>query len=450
MTTRHALVLTVLMLAAACGSDTSGPGTSTDTTVAAVVVTGASGASTTLLPGVTSQLSAAATNAAGATLTGKSFAWSSSNTGVATVSADGLVTALAPGMSTVSAVSEGKTGTHSVVVNSVPVQGPATVTISGSLSAQVGQTSQLSAVVKDGSGAVLTDVPVAWTSSDAALIGVDASTGIVTPVRIGSVSITATAGGKSSTVTFNSALAPYTFNFSPTTSAADQQIIRDGVLYGTAFQKATFTLGIQAPTVITTATTAPGCNNGGSAAFTGAGTIVFCVGNPGWLNNGPVSREKIVQHELFHVWQFENRWIGTPASGATWIIEGAAELMGYRGLAARNILPIGTTIGCMVKQVADFAMQQPPGLPPLIQVESAQSFQTTVGPLYAQSLLAVDQLTATQGLSALQTYTTSIAAGTQFPVAFSNAFGTTLNNFYAQFPAYRAAQPVPPNYQCAL
>src|SRR5207244_3346091 len=105
-------------------------------------------------------------------------------------------------------------------------------------------------------------------------------------------------------------------------------IIRDGVLYAQAFQKASLTRGIQQATVVSGVLSATGCNLGGAAAFTGLGTVTFCLGNPGWNNNGPIMKQKIVQHETFHVWQFENKWTGNAATaGATWLVEGAAELM---------------------------------------------------------------------------------------------------------------------------
>jgi hypothetical protein len=272
----------------------------------------------------------------------------------------------------------------------------------------------------------------------------------VSPIRIGSVTITAAAGATTATTPFASSLNPYTFSFSGG-SATDQQIIRDGILYAHTFHKTIFNRVITQPTTITGTTSASGCSQGGAAAFTGSRAITFCLGNPGWSNNGPILKQKIVQHELFHVWQFEYHWLGNPATaGATWVIEGSAELLGFRGIDAKGLLPIATAIGCQIKQVADFAQQSPPGLPALSSVESATAFQNTVGPLYSQSMLAMDQLTATGGLVALKTYTDAIAAGTASSTAFQTSFGMSMSNFYSQFPAYRQGQPVPGAYQCGV
>jgi hypothetical protein len=177
--------------------------------------------------------------------------------------------------------------------------------------------------------------------------------------------------------------------------------------------------------------------------------VVFCLGNPGWKNNGPVRRQKIVQHELFHVWQFEYGWINNPVTaGATWLIEGAAEWMGYRGLGGR--LSFTTALGCQVKEAADFA-QQSSGLPPLSSVESRTAFQGTVGPLYTHSMLAADYLVeAADGPMAFRAYGDSIKAGVEWHAAFQSAFGISTATFYSLFPGYLSGLTVPANYRCGI
>ena len=323
------------------------------------------------------------------------------------------------------------------------------ITITGATTSQVGQTTALTAVAKDAAGNPVT-VPITWASSDATLIDVSTS-GTVTATRIGTVTITATAGSATASVSFTSSLTPYTFVFPAEMTAADQQTVRDGVQYAHAYHAIIFGRQIVQASTVSASSTAAGCSQGGAAAFTGAKAVTFCIANPGWTQNGPIQRQKIVQHELFHVWQFEYKWLGNPATaGANWVIEGSAELMGFRGIANRNLLTFTTALGCQVKQVADFAVQHPPGLPALSTVESQQTFQTTVGPLYAQSMLAMDQLTTSGGLVALKTYTDAIAAGTQWQTAFQTSFGMSTAAFYSQFPTYRAGQAVPPNYLCGV
>ena len=84
-------------------------------------------ASVSLNQGATSQLTATARDSAGNVMTGQTFTWSSSNNAVATVSASGLVTAVAAGSATVSATSSnGRRGSASVTVNATtpPTQPP--------------------------------------------------------------------------------------------------------------------------------------------------------------------------------------------------------------------------------------------------------------------------------------------------------------------------------------
>lgn len=326
----------------------------------------------------------------------------------------------------------------------------ASVQIEGATSGQVGSTATLTATAKDASGAVITSQSPTWSSSEPTIIGVS-SEGVVTATRIGTAVITAKVGNVSGTATFTSSLSPYTFNFASGTSAADMQTIRDGVQYAHAYHQTVFSRQVkEATTIATLLTPTGGCAQGGAAAFTGPHAVTFCLGNPGWIQPGSIAKRKIVQHETFHVWQFEYKWLGNPATaGATWVIEGSAELMGYHGIDAKNILSFNTAIGCQVKEVADFATTHPPGLPALSSVETQQAFATTIGPLYAQSMLAMDQLTTSGGgLASLKTYADAIAGGTAWQTAFQSSFAMSTSAFYSQFPGYRAGQAVPPNYLC--
>jgi hypothetical protein len=97
--------------------------------------------------GGTTQLSATVLDANGATMSGQTVTWSSSNTGVATVSGSGLVTGVAGGTATITATSSGKQGTAAVTV-SAPIADasgcPATYTRRVDVSSQSALTSALS------------------------------------------------------------------------------------------------------------------------------------------------------------------------------------------------------------------------------------------------------------------------------------------------------------------
>ena len=167
--------------------------TVSSTPVASVAV---SPASATLIVGATQQLTATPLDANGNPLSGRTISWTTSALGVATVDANGLVTAVAPGSATITATSEGKSGTSAITVNPVPV---ASVAVSPSSAAvSVGGTQQLTATPLDANGNPLSGRAVSWTTSAPGVATVDAN-GLVTAVATGSATITATSEGKSGT-----------------------------------------------------------------------------------------------------------------------------------------------------------------------------------------------------------------------------------------------------------
>jgi hypothetical protein len=277
-----------------------------------------------------------------------------------------------------------------------------------------------------------------------------AGDGTLTATRIATVTITASAGGKSGTLTVTSTLTPFTFNLSEA-SATDAQIIRDGVQQAMKFFQTTFGRVITGPTTIVGSTTSPACAQGGSAAATTAGTAIFCVANQGWTVQGPISKQKITIHETFHLWQFQNRWLGAGPTPGDWLNEGSAELVGYAAVDALGLLPLATTRGCSVKEVTDFNTSRPPGLPALSQLESHQAWQTTQGPTYPWAMMAVDKITSTGGLVTLKTFADAFATpGITWQSAFQTAFGQSLTDFYGVYPGYFSSLPVPAQYVCRV
>src|SRR5207245_2962209 len=99
----------------------SSGGTLTDT--AAVTITTIPVASVTVTPttaglqvGATQQFTAVTKDAAGNTLTGRTVTWASSNTAVVMVSGSGLATGMAGGPATITATSEGQSGTAALTI----------------------------------------------------------------------------------------------------------------------------------------------------------------------------------------------------------------------------------------------------------------------------------------------------------------------------------------------
>jgi uncharacterized protein YjdB len=174
---------------------------------AAVTVTGIPVATVTVTPGAatgnigdTASFTAALADASGNALTGRTVTWSSGDTTVVVVNSTGLARAVGGGSTTLTATSEGKTGSAAVTVNG-PAQPPqptvASVTIApGSASGAVGDSGQFTATVTDNTGAVMTNQAVTWSSDNTAVFTVT-SAGVAHAMGAGSGTLTATAGGKS-------------------------------------------------------------------------------------------------------------------------------------------------------------------------------------------------------------------------------------------------------------
>ena len=203
-------------------------------TVTAIPVASVSVSPTTanLTTGGTQQITATPRDAQGNALAGRTVAWLSANTNVATVTAAGLITAVAPGNTTVTATSEGKVGTVAVTV-AAPVVGSVTIT-PGSATVNVAATTTLAATVRDVNSVVIQGMTVSW-SSDKPQTALVSQSGVVTGLVPGTATITAISGGKIGTAAIMVQLAPVaTVTVSPgTLNLRDRDGERTGTLAAT-------------------------------------------------------------------------------------------------------------------------------------------------------------------------------------------------------------------------
>ena len=162
-------------------------------------------ATATVLVGASTTLSAEVIDAGGGPMTGRPVTWSSNNAAIATVSSDGMVIGVTPGIVSITATASGVSGTAVITVRPVPV---ASVTISPATgSVFIGQSLQLTAATDDSTGTALPGRPVTWTSSAPSTASVS-SNGLVTGLFPGTVTITATSEGKSATAQVTVTLIP--------------------------------------------------------------------------------------------------------------------------------------------------------------------------------------------------------------------------------------------------
>ena len=146
--------------------------------------------------GETVQLTATVLDQNGQSVSDAVVAWSSGDEEVATVSGQGLVTAVGNGLAVITARAGSASATASVTVRQTVVS----ITIDPDMATlmSIGQTVQLTASVLDQNGQPVSDAVVAWSSGDEEVATVSGQ-GLVTAVGNGTADITARAGGASAT-----------------------------------------------------------------------------------------------------------------------------------------------------------------------------------------------------------------------------------------------------------
>jgi uncharacterized protein YjdB len=170
---------------------------SVNVSAAAVASVRVTPTSVSLETGETQQLVATPLDASNTPLTGRSVVWSTSSPAIATVTSSGVVAGIRNGSASITATSEGRSGS---VIVSVTTPGP-TVTVSpSSTTISRDQTVRLTAVFRDDRGRVDEDKNFTWSTSDSKIASVSSS-GRVTGRSSGVVTITARASGVSGTAT---------------------------------------------------------------------------------------------------------------------------------------------------------------------------------------------------------------------------------------------------------
>ncbi|MBC8085807.1 MAG: Ig-like domain-containing protein [Phycisphaerae bacterium] len=199
----------VVALAACSGSDSTAPGPSTQNpppggggraSVASVLITPTVA---NVLMGNTTQLTAVARDSNNNVLADRVVTWSSSAVQTATVNAAGMVTGVAEGAVLMTAASEGKSVNATVnVMRPAPAVAPvATIAIGAKADTiEAWDVLNMQTVTRDSINQVLTGRAVQWTSSNAAVATINATTGVLTGINRGTVTITATSEGKSASV----------------------------------------------------------------------------------------------------------------------------------------------------------------------------------------------------------------------------------------------------------
>jgi uncharacterized protein YjdB len=152
--------------------------------------------SATIIKGATQQYSAVAYNSSQQPIVNAMFSWSSTNPAVATVSATGLATGVAPGDAMIIASAENGTA-DTAQVHVVPPPVASVEVTPASASIVVYGTQQFSAVAFDASHQPVPTATISWSSSSS--VATVSGSGLATGVSPGDVVITASSEGKSAT-----------------------------------------------------------------------------------------------------------------------------------------------------------------------------------------------------------------------------------------------------------
>ncbi len=160
--------------------------------VAIVTVTGAA----TMAPGAVNGFTATLRDASGAALSNRAITWTSSDANVATVSASGSVTAITPGTATITASSEGKSGSATLTVR----YNIATVVFTGATRVKVGDSYPYTITARLTDGTIVSR-PLAWGIVETGRAVVTA-TGLVTPLQSGSFTIRVVIDGEAWTASY--------------------------------------------------------------------------------------------------------------------------------------------------------------------------------------------------------------------------------------------------------
>ncbi len=147
---------------------------------------------------------------------------------------------------------------------------------------------------------------------------------------------------------------------------------------------------------------------------------------------------KIVVHEAFHIMQYElagSKALDGPSdvvppAGPQWLIEGAAEYVGYRGIASAALIQMSQIRAQWIRRTKLTAS-------PLRSRETSRGLFGEPEP-YQISPLAVDFLLATRSDTLLVAYYEAIGRGEGWQSAFASVFGKSIERFYAEFEAYRS------------
>jgi hypothetical protein len=221
-----------------------------------------------------------------------------------------------------------------------------------------------------------------------------------------------------------------TFSIPDSISAEDENYVREGIRLAEDYLEANLKETVSSTIVVNVRATEFSLNPGVIGMSEQSSMIVF-TGSDGWLAAPPFSRVHAAMHEFIHVYQHD-RLQSKEERVPAWFIEGSAEYLSYDALIEK---------GLVTRSAADayryFDLGIDSSLGELESYEGLGAFQESTGPTYDLAYLAVEQLALSSGPKAIGEFIDGVSIGLPMKDAFAQAFGTSIDDFYAEFEAAR-------------
>lgn len=168
----------------------------------------------------------------------------------------------------------------------------------------------------------------------------------------------------------------------------------------------------------------------GSVA-TASGGVIWIYG-PHFAEQTVANRPLVVLHEYFHTVQ---SFLSSGRSGRVplWLREGSARYFEYRGGANHTLTDFSR------RRATEVRVSRP--LDPLENFETAGGpmFRGGGGEAYTLGFLATEYLANAAGIDVVKhDFWAALKPGTDWHTVFANSFGVSVDQFYADFAAYRA------------
>jgi hypothetical protein len=160
----------------------------------------------------------------------------------------------------------------------------------------------------------------------------------------------------------------------------------------------------------------------GGGGFAGPGRVYVVPAGRSYDSTRYERRVMGVVHEMWHTVQYALAG-GRQDPSPMWLHEGSAEFVGYSAVQDAGIAASSVHRDSVWAVQHDFAS---------IPLESSSGSAA-----YNEGFVAVERLVALKGLDSLVAYWTEVGRGTAWDAAFQKVFGESVQQFDAEFAAYR-------------